>query len=256
MFFAGSSDRLLPLREAFQDLLKATDSGARRDLLGDIFVYVHSFIRQELPTTHPAMQLRAAIEGLLKKLLENPTNATACAFSTLATAVQVLDELCLLARADRLCEQPFRMLVVDDDPSSRGTISVALQTMFGKPDEAEGGDVALALAGSQTYDVIFIDAQMPIMDGFEVYDRIRQSTANESTPVIFVASHGDGNAQRRACVTGASDFIEKPFLSADIILKALTFALRVRLKRTERTERSSEISAPPQTWSVKMSPTV
>lgn len=258
MFLAGTSDRLLPLREAFQDLLKATDAGARRDLLGDIYVYVHSFIHRELPARHPAVQLRAALEGLLKKLLENPTNATAT-FTTLVTAVQVLDELCLLASADRLVEQSFRVLVVDDDPSSRGTIIVALQTVFGKPDEAEGGDVALALAGNQTYDVIFIDTQMPIMDGFEVHDRIRQSATNESTPVIFVASHGDANVLGRADDTGASDLIEKPFLNADILLKALTFALRVRLKRIERAEQAvvaSSAITQSQTWNAEMSSTI
>jgi CheY-like chemotaxis protein len=259
VFLGGTSERLLPLREAFQDLLKATDTGARRGLLGDIFVYVHSFIHQELPTTHPAVQLRTAIEGLLKKLLENPANATASTFSTLATAVQVLDELCLLASADHLVEQPFRTLVVDDDPGSRGTISVALQTMLGKPHEAEGGDVALALAGSQTYDVICIDTQMPIMDGFDVYERVRQSATNEFTPVIFVAGHGDAKAQRRACATGASDLIEKPFLSADIVLKALTFALRGRLKRIARHEGtvlSSAASSRTGSWKTQMPSTV
>ncbi|HEX5218852.1 MAG TPA: response regulator [Verrucomicrobiae bacterium] len=259
-FLAGTSERLLPLREAFQDLLKATDSGARRDLLGDVYVYVHSFIHQELPTTHPAVRLRTAIEGLLKKLLEKPVNATAATFSTLATAVQVLDELCLLARADQLVERPVRMLVVDDDSSSRAAISAALQTMFGKPDEAEGGDGALALVGSQTYDVIFIDTRMPIMDGFEVHDRIRQSTANQFTPIIFVTRKEDGNARSHACAIGASDLIEKPFLSADVILKALTFALRGRLKNIERNEGATVVSAAPssqpQPWNAETSSTV
>ena len=244
LFLADTSDRLLPLREAFQDLLNATDSVARRDLLGDIFVYVHSFLPGDLLDGNPAAQLHTALEGLLRKLLENPASATDSTFLTLAAGVQVLDELWqFTADTTGLSDLPFRILVVDDDPVSRRTISATLQVAFGKPDEAESGEAALGFAGHQSYDVILMNAQMPIMDGFEACDRIRQSTTNESTPVIFVADRGNAQSRARAAAGGASDFIEKPFLNSEIILKALTFALRARFKRAEKDTKGSVVGS-------------
>src|SRR5678816_4138445 len=86
---------------------------------------------------------------------------------------------------------PFRILVADDDPVSRRATSVALQMSFEKPESVEAGDAALALAQSRSYDVIFMDTQMPGIDGFAVCSSIRQTHLNHSTPVVFVVGDRD-----------------------------------------------------------------
>jgi CheY-like chemotaxis protein len=86
-----------------------------------------------------------------------------------------------------------------------------------------------------------MDVQMPGMDGFEACSRIRQSGTNVSTPVVFVTGSKDPKSRARACSSGANDFVEKPFLTSEITLKALSFALRTRLQTADRN--SAELAA-------------
>jgi len=88
----------------------------------------------------------------------------------------------------------------------------------------------LALAVGERYDVIFLDLQMPGMDGFETCSKIREAGCNQETPVVFVTGRTDYAARAEALRTPGTDLVEKPFLTAEINLKALTFALRGRLQ--------------------------
>jgi CheY-like chemotaxis protein len=232
VFLARASAHLAPLREAFQAIFQASDEATRQDLLADVFLRIHSFTpKDDLPALHPAIQLSAALDSLLRKLLEDPQNARGSTLVTLAAGVELLDDLCALrSETELLTNPPIRMLVVDDDPVSRRAVTIALQMAFEKPDGAESGETALALAADRQYDVIFLDVQMPGMDGFEVCTQIRQSGANQATPVVFVTGHNDFKARTRMNASGGNDFVGKPFLRSEITLKALTFALRGRLK--------------------------
>lgn len=234
-FLMRASVHLTPLREAFQTLLRTPDEAARQELLSDVFLRIHSLSpKTELPAMHPAMQMTAALEGLLRKMLEQPRHVTRSSLGTLAAGVELFEDLCALgAQPDFLTNPPVHMLVVDDDPISRRAVTFALQIAFDKPDSADCGDVALALAAERRYDVVFLDVQMPGMDGFEVCGNIRGTTANGDTPVVFVTGHSDSKMRARARECGGSDFVEKPFLTAEITLKALTFALRGRMERLE-----------------------
>lgn len=231
VFMARASAQLAPLREAFHAIFQAKDEAARQFHLADVFLRVHSFTpKQDLPAMHPALQLSATLEGLLRKLLEQPQSVSASTFFTLATGVDLLDELCTIgAQPTLLSQPPVRLLVVDDDPVSRRALTIALQMTFEKPESAESGDQALELAARRHFDVIFLDVQMPGMDGFEVCTRIRKSTANSTTPVVFVTGHNDSKTRNQITHSGGSDFVAKPFLTGEIMLKALIFALRGRL---------------------------
>ncbi|MFO1515102.1 MAG: response regulator [Verrucomicrobiota bacterium] len=233
VFLARASAHLAPLREAFQAIFQAPDEATRQDLLADVFLRIHSFTpKDDLPALHPAIQLSAALDGLLRKLLENPQNAKGSTLVTLATGIELLDDLCALrSQTDLLTNPPIRMLVVDDDPVARRAVTVALQMTFEKPDSADDGDAAVALATTRSYDVIFMDVQMPGIDGFEACAQIRQTTTNAATPVVFVTGHSDFKARTRMTASGGSDFVGKPFIISEITLKALAFALRGRLNK-------------------------
>ena len=124
-------------------------------------------------------------------------------------------------------------VAVDDDPVARRSVVCALQTTFKRPASADGGAVALTLAAEKPFDVIFLDVQMPGMDGFEVCSGIRNTIPNHATPVVFVTSHDDFNARTQMSLSGGSDFVVKPLLTSEITVKALTFALRGRLQKLE-----------------------
>jgi DNA-binding NtrC family response regulator len=75
-------------------------------------------------------------------------------------------------------------------------------------DEAENGKEGLEKATSTTYDIIFCDIKMPMMDGMEVLDELIK--AKVETPVIMISGHGNIDTAVQAIKKGAFDFIEKP----------------------------------------------
>ena len=68
------------------------------------------------------------------------------------------------------------------------------------------------------------------MDGFEVCHRIRQTSANGSTPVLFVTALKDFDSRSRLLTMSGADVMGKPFISFEITVKTLTLALRGRLR--------------------------
>jgi len=129
-------------------------------------------------------------------------------------------------------EPPVRLLAVDDEPISRRAMSFALAKAFRESDLAPDGPAALALAANQSYDVIFLDVEMPGMDGFELCSRIHETELNRTTPVVFVTGHSDFKSRAQATLLGAQDLIAKPFLVFEITVKALTLVMRARLDRS------------------------
>jgi two-component system OmpR family response regulator len=114
---------------------------------------------------------------------------------------------------------------------SRHAVAVALKKAFNQPDLAANSEAALAQASMISYDAIFLDVLMPGMDGFELCSSIRKSSINRLTPIIFVTSQGDFEARTSSNICGGSDLIAKPFLTFEITVKALVFALRGRLEK-------------------------
>lgn len=221
------------LRDQVQAIFQISDEAARQAMLADFYLRLHSLMPgTDTAKGHPALRMIAAVEGLLKKLLQDPIHCTSSTLFSLATAVDVLSELCAPGvRADLASIPPIRMLVADDDPIARRAIACALQTAFEKPEDVACGEAALAAAQEKPFDVIFLDIQMPRMDGFTASTKIRERGRNRTTPVVFVTSQTDFKSRTQATLSGGNDFIGKPFLTSEITVKALTFALRGRLRK-------------------------
>ena len=221
------------IREQLRLIGQSLDEPARREMLGDLYVRIQALTRT-IDTTElrPAFQLCSALENLLKKLSENPKNATASTLLTATAAVDLLDDLCAPGVAPDLATKPaINIMVVDDEPLSRRAVVNSLQAASLQPDSVENVKDALALAAEKRFDVIFLDVQMPGMDGFAVCTKIHESIPNRTTPVVFVTSHNDLKSRAQSALYGGSDFVVKPFLFVEITVKALTFALRGRLPK-------------------------
>jgi CheY-like chemotaxis protein len=87
------------------------------------------------------------------------------------------------------------------------------------------------LIAANLYDVIFLDVQMPGMDGFELCSKIHEGGLNQKTPVVFVTCQSDFEARAKSTLAGGHDLMGKPFLTFEITVKALTLVLRGRLER-------------------------
>ena len=232
-FLNRTTNGLGVLKTLCQKILEAEMEETRQSLFADGFLRLNALIPQNVPrAVHPAYQMITALEGLFRKLLQDSKNFTPTTLDTITAAVDLLEKLCVpTVSSDLAINPPLRMLVVDDDLVARRTIVGTLQTTFGKPESVATGEAALTLLAEKTFDVIFLDAIMPGMDGFEICARIRDSAINHATPVIFVTSLDEGEVRAKARRQGGNDLIAKPFLTSELTVKALTFALGGRLRQ-------------------------
>jgi CheY-like chemotaxis protein len=232
-FLSRASKHLGPLRKLCLAILQTTNEEKRQILLVDGFLRINALLPKPAPeVVHPAYQLSVALEGLLRKMLQDSKHATPPALVTMTAAVVLLNDLCVPGmKADLAINPPIHMLVVDDDLVARRAMVGALQRVFNKPESAENGEAALALALEKPFDVIFLDVVMPGMDGFEVCSRIRQTSPNRATPVVFVTGQRDFDTHAQMSRNGGNDLMGKPFLTSEINVNALTFALRGRLQQ-------------------------
>jgi PleD family two-component response regulator len=232
-FLSRASKHLGPLRELCLTILRTSNEETRQILLVDGFLRINALLPKPAPAVmHPAYPLSVALEGLFRKILQDSRHATPSALVTLTAAVDLLNKLCVSGmKADLAVNPPIHMLVVDDDLVARRALIGALQTVFKKPESAENGETALALALKKPFDVIFLDVVMPGMDGFEVCAKIRGTVPNRATPVVFVTGQRDFDTHAQMSRIGGNDLMGKPFLTSEITVNALTFALRGRLQQ-------------------------
>ena len=215
------------LRSGVEAAMRARDAPVRQEILGQLYVGVHELsVETERDGLNAAHRLSAALEDLLRKLLEQPAACRSCVLDAADDALHLLGELRAFGEDVDFFEGSFRILVVDDDPIARRAVAGSLQLVFGKPECAESGEAAVDLAAETAFDLIFLDVMMPGMDGFQTCMKIHQTEANRETPILFVTSNDDAVSRRQAFGVGGSGFIAKPVLPKEILLRTLTLTLR------------------------------
>jgi len=122
------------------------------------------------------------------------------------------------------------ILVVDDEPGVRGSLSGILGDEGYLVEAVESGEAALALLEGRRFDLLLLDVWLPKMDGLEALARVR--TLDPELPVVVISGHGSIETAVRAVRMGALDFVEKP-LSLEKTLLAVRNALRQRRLEAE-----------------------
>jgi CheY-like chemotaxis protein len=231
-FAVHGAEHLREMQQQTSALGVSKSAAERQEILGELYVGLN-VVRSEAARAglKTICELASALAKLVSKLLDKPTLYTPSVLQTTIAAIELLEELARGGVEAGVTRPSIRVLVVDDEPLSRRAITNALQLTFGKPDSAENGEAAVALAQSKVFDVIFLDIMMPDMDGFETCAKIRESKLNDTTPVIFVTSQKDTESREKAFEAGGNGFISKPVLPAEIFLTALTFALRGQMQK-------------------------
>ena len=231
-FYARAKKRLAAQRKLLEQLRRKSSDAALKKFLVDLY-FEFGGLKDEasFPAALPVWQMATALEGLLKELTGRIRNVTPSTVRAIAGGLDLLDKLCVPGvNSQLLTNRPFKFLVVEDDLISRQALSLALAKAFSQPDLAVNGEKALVQASGQAYDAIFLDVQLPGMDGFELCTKIRGSGLNRATPVIFVTSQSDFDARARSMLIGGNDLMGKPFLIFEVTLKALTHAFEARLQ--------------------------
>ncbi|MDH3200367.1 MAG: ATP-binding protein [Myxococcales bacterium] len=115
---------------------------------------------------------------------------------------------------DQLIRRGLKVLLAEDNPTSRMVTEALLKKLACDVDIATDGRMALEKARTARYDIIFMDCYMPQMNGFQATRRIREHPANREVPVIaLTASTTDGD-RVRCLEAGMSDTIGKPVRSS------------------------------------------
>jgi len=108
----------------------------------------------------------------------------------------------------------LRVLVVDDSSMARKHVSRILTGMDILPeniDHAINGQEALELVNKNYYDFVVSDYNMPVMDGGELVDQIRNASNQSSIPVLMITSETDHNRLAAVQQAGVSAICDKPF---------------------------------------------
>jgi CheY-like chemotaxis protein len=110
------------------------------------------------------------------------------------------------------------VLVVDDDPFIRKLIATTLEDVANFDlHEAEDGLMALEVARRERPTLVFLDVDMPRLNGIDACRELRASLEmSETTIVMLTAAHGD-SVERRAEEAGADLFLTKPFSPLDLL---------------------------------------
>ena len=118
-----------------------------------------------------------------------------------------------------------RILVVDDEPVNREVALIQLEDVDLLADTAEDGAEAVAMARKNNYAAIFMDMQMPKLNGIEATLQIRQLPGYRDTPIIAMTANAFAEDKARCFDAGMNDFLIKPFNPEELfatLLRALS----------------------------------
>ncbi|MCE8037629.1 ATP-binding protein [Halomonas sp. MCCC 1A11062] len=129
-----------------------------------------------------------------------------------------------------------KVLLVEDNPVNQQVAVAMLERHGCTVSVADSGEKALEVAGRESFDMIFMDVQMPGMDGLETTRRLRSRGGwLAEVPIVAMTAGGPGAERERCLVTGMSGYLAKPLRRAE-----LAAALRQGLSGKERAEGAEE----------------
>ena len=130
------------------------------------------------------------------------------------------------------------ILIVDDTVPNLELLTAMLRQRGHEPRPALSGEIALAAARADPPDLVLLDVDMPVMDGYEVCARLKADPALKDIPVIFISALFTHAADKvKAFSLGAVDYITKPFQAEEVFARVDTH-LRLRRLQVEMEEYS------------------
>jgi CheY-like chemotaxis protein len=128
-------------------------------------------------------------------------------------------------------ELPARILLVDDNPVNRMLGVRMLERLGYRPDVAGNGAEAVDLVMRMAYDVVFMDVQMPVLDGFDATRQIRQLKQPEQQPwIVAMTAEALSGDEARCLSAGMDDYAAKP-VQMPVLMAALRKGIVARQAR-------------------------
>ena len=117
------------------------------------------------------------------------------------------------------------VLLIDDETPWLEVMSLALENESFNIITADSGEAALKQLHIKKPDLILSDVRMPVMNGFDLFEKVRSDSHLKKVPFVFMSSLDDYDAKRVAKEIGADDYVTKPFDTNEaktIVLDLLT----------------------------------
>lgn len=200
-------------------------------LLNELHCHVHHLSERARTSGFVALhRISGALSLFAQELYRFPEQANSSALRTLDQTIEFLG--ILLKQPDyKAIKDPSSATAyaVDDDFDNCDAIRMALETVMLRAQTAQQPAVALAEIAGGRYDLIFLDVNLPQMDGFELCKNIRQIPALARTPIVFLTGLTTIENRVQSSLSGGNDFIGKPFNLHELSVKALTLVLKASL---------------------------
>lgn len=144
---------------------------------------------------------------------------------------------------------PIKVLAVDDNDANLKLIQALLLEQVNEVTTATDGAQAVELCKHEKFAIIFMDIQMPVLDGVSALKIIRQQTFNESTPIIAVTAHALGEEKSRLLEQGFNSFITKPIDEAMLHHNIYEYcdSEQLSLRFAEKTPSTAPVISKPNT---------
>lgn len=127
-----------------------------------------------------------------------------------------------------------RILIIEDEPKVSSFIKKGLEENNYVTDVAFDGDIGINKALNNDFDLILLDLNLPIINGYEVCREIRK--AKSSIPILMLTALGTVEEKLRGFEVGADDYLLKPFEFRELLAR-----MKVLLKRSEKVISSDSI---------------
>ena len=117
------------------------------------------------------------------------------------------------------------ILVVEDQEDNRQILRDLLGNAGYELTEAENGEEAIAAVAKRRPDLILMDIQLPVMDGYAATRRIRTNPDLKSVPIIAVTSYALAGDEDKARAAGCDGYVSKPYSPRDLLAKVRAFGI-------------------------------
>src|SRR5260221_2864344 len=130
--------------------------------------------------------------------------------------------------------QGVQVLIVDDNPVIGDLMCRGMESHCDVISSSDGAD-ALLKSIDNPPDLIISDFRMPVLDGRQLYEKLRSRENTRNIPFVFVASRGDIEEKLRPAVGGGvEDFIPKPFFVSDLVRQTKKIIDRLHLEKLQK----------------------
>ncbi|MFZ0286389.1 MAG: response regulator [Terriglobales bacterium] len=137
----------------------------------------------------------------------------------------------------------LKLLVVEDDPASLELMTEVFTSLKTNVCPVSDSLKAAVLINQERFDGIFLDIEMPDLNGFELAQLVRQSSWNNSTPIVVVTGREKSDTMYESFAMGATFFLQKPIdrLKLTTLLQTVEKPLHENRRRYTRVPMETEV---------------